>query len=91
MDLYPWSFDSVHSHCHDDVISILNILKNFGLSRAHLRDTFKKSQNQRDLPYSIAKNRSRNVQVTLYIEYGLTGTLWKMKNKVFETLKAEGL
>jgi hypothetical protein len=29
MDLYPWSFDSIHSHCHDDVISILNILKEF--------------------------------------------------------------
>jgi hypothetical protein len=23
----------MHSHCHDDVNSILNILKNFGLSR----------------------------------------------------------
>jgi hypothetical protein len=41
--------------------------------------------------YSIAKNRNQNVQVTFYIEYGLTGTLWKMKNKVFETLKAKGL
>jgi hypothetical protein len=29
MDLYPWRFDSILSHCHDDVISILNILKNF--------------------------------------------------------------
>jgi hypothetical protein len=29
MDLYPWRFDSIHSHCHDDVNSILNILKNF--------------------------------------------------------------
>jgi hypothetical protein len=41
--------------------------------------------------YSIAKNRNRNVQVILYIEYGQTATLWKMKNKVFDTLKAEGL
>jgi hypothetical protein len=21
MELYPWSFDSIHSHCHDDVNS----------------------------------------------------------------------
>jgi hypothetical protein len=26
---YPWSSDSIHSHCHDDVNSILNILKEF--------------------------------------------------------------
>jgi hypothetical protein len=41
--------------------------------------------------YSIAKNRNRNVQVILYIYYGQTATLWKMKNKVFDTLKVEGL
>jgi hypothetical protein len=29
MELYPWRFDSIHSHCHDDVISVLNILKEF--------------------------------------------------------------
>jgi hypothetical protein len=23
MDLYPWSFDSIHSHCHDDMIIFL--------------------------------------------------------------------
>jgi hypothetical protein len=28
-DRYPWRFDSIHSHCHDDVILILDILKNF--------------------------------------------------------------
>jgi hypothetical protein len=33
MDPYPWSFVLLHSHCHDAVNSILNILKNFGLSR----------------------------------------------------------
>jgi hypothetical protein len=41
--------------------------------------------------YSIVKNRQRNVQVTLYIEYGNTMTLWRMKNKIFETLKTEGI
>jgi hypothetical protein len=41
--------------------------------------------------YSIAKNRNRNVQVILYIDYGQTAKLWTMKNKVFDTLKAEGL
>jgi hypothetical protein len=39
--------------------------------------------------YSIAKNRQRNVQVTLYIDYGKTATLWKMKNKLLETLKTD--
>jgi hypothetical protein len=36
MELYPWSFDSIHSHCHPDVILIVNILKyfkEFGLYR----------------------------------------------------------
>jgi hypothetical protein len=33
MELYPCRFDSIHCHCHDDMNSILNILKNFGLSR----------------------------------------------------------
>jgi len=41
--------------------------------------------------YSIVKNRQRNVQVTLYIDYGTTSTLWRMKQKVFETLKSEGI
>jgi hypothetical protein len=41
--------------------------------------------------YSIAKNRNRNVQVILYIDYGKIAKLWTMKNKVFDTLKAEGL
>jgi hypothetical protein len=38
---------SIHSHCHDDVISILNILKNFGLIaryRAPPRHVLKNSQ-----------------------------------------------
>jgi hypothetical protein len=58
MDLYPWSFDSIHSHCHDDVNSILNIfriiLKNFGLSQgiAHLRGVFKKCQFGRELAHN---------------------------------------
>jgi hypothetical protein len=37
------------------------------------------------------ENRQRNVKVTLYIEYGMTSNLWKMKNRVFETLKSEGI
>jgi hypothetical protein len=41
--------------------------------------------------YSIAKNRNRNVQVILYIDYGKTVKLWTVKTKVFDTLKAEGL
>jgi hypothetical protein len=41
--------------------------------------------------YSIAKNRNRNIQVILYIDYGKTAKLWTMKNKVFDTLKAEGI
>jgi hypothetical protein len=37
MDLYPWRLDSIHSHCHDDVISILN---NFPVMAVILRPTF---------------------------------------------------
>jgi hypothetical protein len=33
MELYPWSFDSIHSHCHEDGIISYSILKEFGLSR----------------------------------------------------------
>jgi hypothetical protein len=50
MDLYPWRFDSIYSHCHDDVkfsISILNIsIESWYI--AHLRGAFKKSHNQRE-------------------------------------------
>jgi hypothetical protein len=48
MDLYPWSFDSIHSHCHDDMIIFL---KEFLIIWAitHLRDAFKKCHNERDL------------------------------------------
>jgi hypothetical protein len=38
----PWIFNSIHSHCQDDVNSILNISKNFGLSgtsAAHSKET----------------------------------------------------
>jgi hypothetical protein len=45
MDLYPWSFDSIHSRSYDDVNSILSILKNFRefWAIAHLRNTLKKT------------------------------------------------
>jgi hypothetical protein len=33
MDLYPWRFDSIHSHSYDDGIIFYSILKEFGLSR----------------------------------------------------------
>jgi hypothetical protein len=36
-------------------------------------------------------NRNWIVQVILYIKYGLTATVWKMKNKVFDTLKCLSL
>jgi hypothetical protein len=29
MELYLWSFDSIHSHCHEDGIILYSILKNF--------------------------------------------------------------
>jgi len=41
--------------------------------------------------YSIVKNRQRNVQVTLHIDYGMTQNLWKLKHKLLDTLKSEGL
>jgi hypothetical protein len=51
MELYPWRLDSRHSHCHDDMISILNILKNFQRfwAIAHLRGVLKKNRFERDL------------------------------------------
>jgi hypothetical protein len=63
MDQYPWRFDSIHSHCHDDVIilySILKNLKNFGLSRtsaARSNETrmFKKNRFERDLAKTSTK------------------------------------
>jgi hypothetical protein len=41
--------------------------------------------------YSIVKNRQRNVQVILHIDYGTTQTLWKLKHKLIDILKSEGL
>jgi hypothetical protein len=59
MEQYPWRFDSIHSHCHDDVISILNILKNFQRfwAIAHLRGVFKKNRFEREL---ASKNKNKN-------------------------------
>jgi hypothetical protein len=53
MDLYPWRFDSIHSHCHDDVIIFL---KEFLIiwAIAHLRDTFIKSRFEQDLAYCLS-------------------------------------
>jgi hypothetical protein len=38
MELYPWSFDSIHFHSYDDVIILYSILKNWlsGGGIAHL-------------------------------------------------------
>ena len=41
--------------------------------------------------YSVIRNRQRNVQVTLHIDYGETQSLWKLKQKLLDTLQAEGL
>jgi len=41
--------------------------------------------------YSIVKNRKRNVQVTLHIDYGLTQSLWKLKHLLINILKSEGI
>jgi hypothetical protein len=40
---------------------------------------------------SVIRNRQRNVQVTLHIDYGETQSLWKLKQKLLDTLQAEGL
>jgi hypothetical protein len=33
MELYPWRFDSIHSHCHEDGIIFYSILTEFELTR----------------------------------------------------------
>jgi hypothetical protein len=56
MDLYPWRFDSIHSHCHDDVISIFNILKEFwaiARYRAPLQRIQKKSESAGTSPLQL--------------------------------------
>jgi hypothetical protein len=45
MELYPWRFDSLHFHCHDDVNSILHNFKEFW-AIAHLRNMFKINRNE---------------------------------------------
>jgi hypothetical protein len=74
MDLYAWSFDSIHSHCHDDVNAILNILKNFKefWAKAHLRNTFRKNGMSGNLPIYCTC-------VYIYVYVGITASIHGMK------------
>jgi hypothetical protein len=64
MDLYPWSFDSIHSHCHNDMIIFL---KEFLIiwANGHLRGVFKKNRFERKLAkrYIREEDNKSNKQV----------------------------
>jgi hypothetical protein len=74
-----------------DTVKIMSSKKQTVLDSKACIDSWSINEVKTFFAYSIAKNRKRNVQVILYIEYGQTSPLWKMKNKVLDTLKAEGL
>jgi hypothetical protein len=74
-----------------DTVKIMSSKKQTVLDSKACIDSWSINEVKTFFAYSIAKNRNRNVQVILYIEYGQTATLWKVKNKVFDKLKAEEL
>jgi hypothetical protein len=59
-DQYPWRFDSIHPHCNDDVISILNILKEFCLLRTSATRS-KKVGTTGNLPWIVIIHDPRTV------------------------------
>jgi hypothetical protein len=74
-----------------NTVKIMSSKKQMVLDSKVCMDSWSINEVKEMLSYSIVKNRYRNVQVTLHIDYGMTSTLWRMKNKVFETLKSEKL
>jgi hypothetical protein len=75
MELYPWSFDSIHSHCHEDVILILNILKNLGY-RAPPRRVQKKQGPPRPRRRRALKKQS----FTALVSIGPRGVVLEQSN-----------
>jgi hypothetical protein len=69
IQLYPWRFDSIHSHCNDDMISILNILKNFHRfwAIAHLRGVLKKKTGLSGTSPTISISISVNISISISI------------------------
>jgi hypothetical protein len=71
--LYPWRFDSIHSHCHDDVIQFLIFFKNFPcreVSRCRYSytcnkrtsiDTIKKTQFDSEQADNYDRNKRKNL------------------------------
>jgi hypothetical protein len=80
---------AVEKKCN--TVKIMSSKKKMILDSKVCMDSWSINEVKSCFAYSIVKNRQRNVQVTLYIEYGNTMTLWRMKNKVFQTLKTEGI
>jgi hypothetical protein len=80
---------AVEKKCY--TVKIMSSKKQMVLDSKACIDSWSINEVKTFFTYSVAKNRNRNVQVILYIEYGQTATLWKMENKVFDTLKPEGL
>jgi D-ribose pyranose/furanose isomerase RbsD len=80
---------AVEKKCN--TVKVMSSKKKMVLDSKVCMDSWSINEVKSYFAFSIVKNRQRNVQVTLYIEYGNTSTLWRMKNKVFEIRKTEGI
>jgi hypothetical protein len=64
-----------------NTVKIMSSKKQMVLDSKACIDSWSINEVKTCFAYSIAKNRNRNVQIRLYIEYGQTATLCKMKIK----------
>ena len=72
-------------------VKVMSSLEKVVLDPKVCTDSWSVNDFKKSFAYSVTKNRQRNVQVTLNIDYGTTQSLWKLKHKVMETLQTEGL
>jgi hypothetical protein len=62
-------------------VKIMSSKKKMVLYSKVCMDSWSTNEGKLCFAYTIVKNKQRNVQVTLYIDYGKTSTLWRMKTK----------
>jgi len=81
--------NAIEKNCK--TVKVMSSLDKLVLDPKVCTDSWSVNDFKKSFAYTFTKNRQRNVHVTLNIDYGMTQNLWKLKHKVMETLKTEGL
>jgi hypothetical protein len=80
---------AIEKKCND--VKVMSSKKKMVIDAKACTDSWSINAFKTFFSYTVLKTRQRNVQVTLYIDYGMTDSLWRLKNKLMDTLKREGL